>query len=80
MNSTKTFALLKTLSKKGKKKSQKLSVSPYNFKRSLNIDKSTVSVIINKMIEKLYQLCEYFGLKDYELKPEELRDINLIKE
>jgi hypothetical protein len=27
-------------------------------------------------IEKLYQICEFFGLKDYELMPEELRDMN----
>lgn len=28
------------------------------------------------LIEKLYQMCEWYGLKDYELVPYELQEIN----
>lgn len=32
---------------------------------------------IMMMIEKMYEICEFFGVKDYELSPQEERDINL---
>ena len=31
---------------------------------------------MNTLIEKLYFMCEFYGLKDYELVPYELQEIN----